>query len=172
MQARPEYIVVGRFGRTHGVSGEIFISPISDNPSRFRKKSGKFWIETETGWREITVRFQKGTNERPLVSIDGVDSPEEAKKYRNEFIYIKASSLERLPEGRYYHFELVDCRVTDRDGMELGQVTAVEEYPANNVLVIRSGKGTVHLFPMVKQFLKSIDIENKLIVVEPPEGIF
>jgi 16S rRNA processing protein RimM len=172
LQARPEYIVVGRFGRPHGVSGEIYITPISDNPSRFRRKSGKFWIETETGWKEITVRFQKGTSERPLVIIEGVVSPEEARKYSNELIYIKTSSLEKLPEGRYYHFELVDCRVTDREGMELGQVTAVEEYPANNVLVIRSGKGTVHLFPMVKQFLKSIDIENKLIVVEPPEGIF
>lgn len=164
--------MVGRFGRIHGVSGEIYITPISDNPSRFRKKSGKFWVETETGWREITVRFQKGTTERPLVSIEGVDSPEEAKKYRNELIYIKASSLEKLPEGRYYHFELVDCRVTDMEGTELGQVTAVEEYPANNVLVIKSAGGTVHLFPMIKRFLRSIDIEKKLIVVEPPEGIF
>jgi len=168
----PEYIVVGRFGRPRGKSGEIYINPISDNPERFRKKLGKFWVESEEGWLEIKVGFQKEISNRPLVKIAGVDSSDKAQKYKNRLIYIKASALERLPDGRYYHFDLIDCRVTDMKGIELGKVTGVEEYPASNVLVIRTSEGIEHLFPMIKQFLKTIDIKNKLIVVEPPEGLF
>ena len=168
----PDYIVVGRFGRPYGLVGEIYITPISDNPERFRKRKGKFWMEADDGWVEISLSFRKEISGRPLVKIAGVNRPEDAQKYNNELIYIRATSLEKLPEGRYYHFDLVDCRVTDEKGAELGKVTAVEEYPANDVLVIKTKTGKEHLFPMIKRYLKTIDLEKKLIVIEPPDGIF
>jgi ribosomal 30S subunit maturation factor RimM len=36
----------------------------------------------------------------------------------------------------------------------------------------RENKKEKYLFPAVKQFVKEVDIENKIIIIDPPEGIF
>ena len=171
MIKRPEYIVVGQFGRPRGVSGEIYLNPISDNPDRFKKKE-TFWIESDAGWKEIkftAIRFISG---RPAVKIEGIDDPDMARSLTNSYLYIEGSELAELPDGKYYHFDLIGCRVVDTDGKELGQLAAVETYPANDVWVIETEKGKRKQFPAVKQFVRSVDIENKLIKINPPEGIF
>ncbi|RKX27273.1 MAG: 16S rRNA processing protein RimM [Candidatus Zixiibacteriota bacterium] len=171
MIERPEYIVVGQFGRPRGVSGEIYLNPISDNPERFKNK-GTFWIESGAGWKEIKITAIRFISGRPAVKIDGVEGSDEARPLTNSYLYIKGTELAELPDGKYYHFELIGCRVVDTDGKELGQLTAVETYPANDVWVIETEKGKQNQFPAVKQFVRSVDIVNKLIEINPPEGIF
>jgi len=60
----------------------------------------------------------------------------------------------------------------DTAGLELGRVTDIEEFPGQDLLAIQSAEGKRHSLPLVKRFLKEIDIEKKLIVIDPPEGIF
>ncbi len=167
----PEYIAVGRFGRTRGVSGEIYINPLTDFPNRFQK--GKtFWIETDDGWKEIKLTSGRKYSNRPAVKVEGKDNPEDVGKLINSFLYIKKDELQKLPDGKYYLFDLVDCRVVDEEDRLYGRVVEVEEYPANDVLVIEAKNGGRYLFPMVREYIKTIDTDGKKIVVDPPEGIF
>jgi 16S rRNA processing protein RimM len=168
---RPEYIVVGQFGRPHGVSGEIYLNVLTDNPERFQKK-GTFLIRGGDGWKEIRVDSVKSSSGRPVVKIAGVDNSDQAKILLNEYLYIHNSVLGNLAEGSYYHFDLIDCRVVNESGHELGRVVDIETYPANDVLVIESMDGIKYLLPIIRPFLKEIDIEKKLIIIDPPEGIF
>jgi 16S rRNA processing protein RimM len=170
LASRPEYIVIGRFGRAHGVSGEIYINSLSDNPERFEKLKS-FWVESDEGWKEMTVQTTKFISRRPVIKIDGLDTPDAVKPLLNEYLYIRSSLLEALPEGRFYLFDLAGCRVEDTTGRERGRALEVEQYPANDILVIDCG-GRKYDLPLVRQFVKKIDIENKLIVIDPPEGIF
>jgi len=168
---RPEYIVVGRFGRPRGLSGEIFINPLTDNAERF-KGTGKFWIESGKTLTEIAITIRRFVSGRPVGKVEGIDSPEGAGKLNNRFIYVRGADLHELPEGRYFYFDLIGCNVRDDNGRGLGLVTAVESYPANDVWVIRGKDGKEYLFPAVKKYVKKVDIENKVIVLDPPEGIF
>lgn len=171
MKKRPDYIVVGQLGRPRGVSGEIYLNPITDNPERFRKK-GTFWIESDDGWEElkiVSVRFLSG---RLAVEIKGIDNPEKAKLFVNKYLYIKKADLGDLTEGHYYHFDLIGCRVLNSDNSELGRISDIETYPANDVWVIETDKGKRFLFPVVSHFIEKIDIEKQTIIVNPPEGIF
>jgi 16S rRNA processing protein RimM len=168
---RPEYIVVGQFGRLRGLAGEIYINPLTDNPERFQGKE-KFWIESEDGWKEIEIEIVSNFSGRPVARVAGIDTPEQARTLANRYLYIESSALGKLPDGRYYYFDLVGCRVTDEKGTDLGTVMEVETYPANDVLVIESSGGTRNYLPVVRVFVKEIEIEKKLIIISPPEGMF
>ncbi len=171
MKERPEYVIVGCFGRPRGVSGEINIIPLSDYPERFHKKE-TFWIESESGYITldlVSIRFISG---KPAARIEGYDSREQARLLTNKYLYIRSSDLGKLPEGSFYFFDLIGCRVADRDGRELGRVKEVENYPANDVWIIEAGDGKKVLFPAVAKFIDKVDIDKKLIIINPPEGIF
>ncbi|MCX6826274.1 MAG: ribosome maturation factor RimM [candidate division Zixibacteria bacterium] len=171
MVKRPEYIVVGRFGRSHGVAGDICLNPLTDWPEQFEEE-GSFWIDSKEGREEIKITAVKYVSGRPVIRIAGVNNPEQARVLSNEYLYKKSLPSEKLPKGTYYHFDLIDCRVIDTANRELGRTTGIEKYPANDVLVIRAPDGREYLLPLVKKFLKMVDIKNKLIIVDPPKGIF
>ena len=167
----PEYIAVGRFGRIRGVSGEIYINLLTDFPDRFQKGES-FWIETENGWKKIKLVSGRHYSNRLAVKIEGIENPEDAKRLTNSFLFVKKKNLRKLPDGKFYLFDLVDCRVIDEEDRLYGRVIDVEEYPANDLLVIKAKNGGRYLFPMVREYIKKIDTDGKKIVIDPPEGIF
>ncbi len=171
LEKTPEYIVVGRFGRTFGVFGEIYINPLTDFPDRFQKGE-TFWIESETGWEKIRLASVKASHPRPIVSVEGKNNPDDAKKLTNVFLYIEKDKLRKLPDGRYYSFDLIGCQVLDEKGKSYGLVTEVEEYPANDVLVIEAKNGGRYLFPMIREYIREVDTDGKKIIIDPPGGIF
>lgn len=167
----PEYIAVGRFGRTRGVSGEIYINPLTDFPDRFRK--GKiFWMKSEDGWKEIKLTSGKQYSNRPAVKVEGIKNREEVRSLTNSFLYIQKDEVQKLPEGKFYLFDLVDCQVVDEENKFYGRVVEIEKNPANDLLVIETKDGGKYLFPMVREYIKKIDTDGKIIIIDPPEGIF
>jgi len=82
--------------------------------------------------------------------------------------YVQVSDEERfpLPRNTYYHSDLVGCRI-EEEGEPLGVVTGIFEVGGSVVnLVVATIQGGEAMIPMVKQFIKKVDIENKLIRVK------
>lgn len=171
MKNRPEYIVVGLFGRPRGVSGEIFINVLSDNPERFRKPE-TFWLESDEGWTEIKIISIRYISGRPAAYVEGVTDSEQAKKLTNMYIYVRGAELGDAPEGSYYYFDLIGSEVINTAGTGLGKIVEIENYPANDVWVIESNEGKKHMFPAVRDYIKEVKTDKKLIIIDPPEGIF
>ncbi len=74
-----------------------------------------------------------------------------------------------VPEGEYFHSDLIDCQVVERDGTVLGAVTAWEEFGGSGILVVTGEKEL--MIPFAKKFLVEIDVAGKRIVVDLPEGL-
>ncbi len=163
--------MVGRFGRPRGLSGEIFLQPLTDNPKRL-VDSGRFWMEAEGNYVEIWFSAVNEVSGKTVVRIEGVNGPEEAGKYSSQYIYIRSEELGQPADGSFYYFDLIDCRAVDRSGAELGIVADVEQYPANDVLVIEDKSKNLFRLPMVTQFIVDVDLEKNQITINPPEGIF
>jgi 16S rRNA processing protein RimM len=75
-----------------------------------------------------------------------------------------------LPAGTFYHHDLVGCEVTDRAGVALGVVTAVEGPMERSRLVIQGRRGEIQI-PLTDAFCVSIDPAGRRIVVDPPDGL-
>jgi 16S rRNA processing protein RimM len=168
---RPEYITVGRFGRPRGVSGEIYIHPATDDPERFRELSDVI-VVGKGKRKQLHLESAELISGRPVVRIEGVNSREEAAQLTNLSIEIPIGQARELPEGSYYQWDLVGCRVLGTDGTEYGIVEEILFYPANDIYRIISDRFGEILFPVVDRFVIEVDIEAGRIIIDPPEGLF
>jgi 16S rRNA processing protein RimM len=167
---KPEHIVVGKFGRPRGVSGDIYIHPTTDNPRRFSKLKTVFAVYDD---RREKVSLSKiyFLDNRPVVHVEGFDSREAVKVLTNASIEIEMAQAEPLPKGSYYQFDLIGCKVVGADGTDYGTLEEVLFYPAGDVYRIVSEKYEDILLPAIDRFVIEVDIERKSITIDPPEGL-
>ena len=109
-------------------------------------------------------------NGRPIVTFEGVTSMNDAELLRGAELRVPEGALQPLPEGAFYHFQLVGCDVVTVAGEAVGAVRAVEGEPGHFRLSIASENGEV-LVPLVTSMCVSIDIVARRIVIDPPDGL-
>ncbi len=76
---------------------------------------------------------------------------------------------EPLPEGEYYHRDLIGCTVVTDGGETIGRVTAVQGERAASRLVVTSPRNEI-MIPLAEEIC-TVDLEAKRITVRPPEGL-
>lgn len=162
----PVFLLIGQFRRTHGVKGEIVFEVITDFPERLKRNKVIYVGEAHEPMRIISVR-KHGRN--LLLTIDGYDTVEKVAGLRNRMVFSRADELPRLPKGQYYHHELLGLVVQTADGRLLGKLTEILETRANDVYVITAEDGEETLLPVIEDVILDVDIEKKIMVVNPPE---
>jgi 16S rRNA processing protein RimM len=165
-----ERIAIGRFGRTRGVHGEIYVIPYGEYPERILDVE-QVEIELTEGFVEAQLTKRETISEKIVVKVDGYDTPEISRTLTNRDIFIPRDRLDRLPEGEHYAFELEGCAVESSDGKTIGELKKVESYPVSDLYVIQTIDGKRFRLPAVKKFVLQIDTEKRKIVIAPPDGL-
>ena len=109
-----------------------------------------------------SVREHKG---RLLIRLPGVESATEAERFTGATFLVDRSRIELNP-GEYLDRDLAGCTLVDPSGKNLGVVSRVEHYPSSDMLVVGG-----QLVPMIREFIKSIDMDARRIVVDLPPGL-
>ena len=156
-----EYITVGQIINTHGLKGEIKIYPLTDDIKRFRKLKNVYIDHKET-----KITWCKLQSDKIILKLEGIDTIEAAQKLKEKYIEIKREDAVKLPEGRYFITDIMECTVFDETGKELGKVTNVIQTGSNDVYSVK-GKDVDILIPALKSIVTKIDIENQTIVIKP-----
>ncbi len=110
------------------------------------------------------MRIHKG---RPLVRIAGITDATAAEALGVAEIVIARDDAP-LADGEYFDDDLTGCRLLDDEGNERGVVVGVAHYPAQDMLVVGSGKV---LLPLVRAFVAGVDIDAKTIHITVPPGL-
>ena len=113
----------------------------------------------------------RGHRDRFLVGFEGVHTRSEAELLRGAALYVVSDEKRELEEDEYWLQDLIGCRVESEEGELFGEVEHVIEGVAQDLLVITTPKGERYV-PMVKDIVRSVDIEGKRVMVSPPEGLF
>ena len=164
-----EYLSIGQIINTHGFRGEVKVFPLTDDISRFEKLK-EVYVEENDGIVKYKVESVKFLSSTVSVKLKGVDSEEAANKLRGFYIKVDRKSAVKLPKDTYFICDLIDLEVYDEKGLLLGTVKDVLQTGSNDVYVIQSS-GKDILIPALKDIVKKIDLENKKILVEMPEGL-
>ena len=106
-----------------------------------------------------------------LVRFKGVNTPEEAGRYRNTWVYIKSSDAPPLPEGRIYQHELLGFRVVDDNDQPLGELVEILETGANNVYIVKNEAGGELLLPAIPSVILEVDPGQRMMRVHLLEGL-
>ena len=170
--SRDELVAVARAVKTRGLRGELVADLLTDFPERFEGLERLVAITSEGRCTRLALEdhwFQGG---RIVLKFAGYDSIEEASALVGcEFAVPEAERVE-LPEDEYYDWELAGCRVETIEGETLGHVREVLKTGGVEVLIVeREADGREHLIPLAEAICVLIDVENKLIRVDAPEGL-
>lgn len=165
-----ELVSIGKIVDTFGYKGMVKVLPLTDFPERF-KKLHKVKLVHNDKILDMEVETTKPHNNVFLFKFKGIESKEEAVKYKSGFIKVPEEETYALPEGYYYHFQLKGMDVHDEKRGYLGKLTDIIETGANDVYVVKSEKYGEILIPAIKQVIKSVNVENKLMQVELLEGL-
>lgn len=157
-----EFLSVGQIINTHGIKGEVKVYPLTDDIRRFRKLKTIYIDDIE---REIT--WCKLQADKVILKIEGIESPEEAYKYKNKYIKVKREEAVNLPKDRYFVTDIIGCKVVDENGKVFGDVAEVIFTGSNEVYWVK-GENEL-LVPALKSVITKMDIENKAIIIKPVE---
>ena len=164
----PVYLTVGFLRRPHGVHGEMVMDLHTDFPERM--KSGRKLLVGEE-YRPMTLAGARPHQKGMIVKFKGIETPEEAGQYRNQWVYIKTKDAPRLPEGQVYQHELFGFQVVDENENLLGELVEILETGANNVYVVRDESGRELLLPAIPSVVLDVDPARRLMRVHLLEGL-
>jgi 16S rRNA processing protein RimM len=157
-------LVVGRLQRPHGVNGEIRMDIRTDFPERLSKGRTVYLGEEHT---PVVLTGVRSADTVLLVRLEGVADRDQAALLTGKEVSVQAGSLPSLPEGDYYHHQLMGIQVVDESGQELGALEQIIETGANDVYVVKSADGKELLLPAIADVILSVDVENRRMAVRP-----
>ncbi len=161
----PEFIAIGEITAPWGSKGNLKVRVVTDFPQRFTPSS-KIYINRQP----MTISSTEWHKGKVIIKLNTIDSIEDAQRLQGQPIEIHHSQVYSLPEGQYYHFQLIGLEVWTTQGELLGTVTEILTAASNDNYVVRGDKGEV-LIPAIEDVIKSIDLNKGCIIIEPIEGL-
>jgi len=147
------------------VRGELKCVPTSAGATALG--AGRSYALDREGSRWIRCEALRQHQNRSLVSLAGVTTPEAAREFVGRELFAERAQIE-LAEDEYLDEDLIGLRLRDVAGNELGAVVGVEHLPAQDCLIVGTKRSLV---PLITEFVRTIDLARGEIVVELPAGL-
>lgn len=164
-----QYLEIGEIVSTHGIAGEMKLYPWADSADSLRRVKNVY--TDGTGAVPLKVRSTRTHKRMLLITLDGVDSVEDARKYIGKVLYADRKEI-RLPKGANFVADLLGLEVRDaRDGSHIGTVADVTNTGTQDLYHVRLDSGEVRLVPGVEAFIKDIEIEKGYVTILPIRGL-
>ena len=163
----PVFVLIGRLQRVHGVDGEIAMRVLTDFPQRNRHGKQVFVGEDH---QQMIIESVRPKAELLLLTFKGITTREAAQELTNLEVFVEARNLPKLPEGRYYHHQILGLQVYEGEEL-LGYISEIIETGANDVFAVRLTRGGELLIPNIPEVVLAVELEEKRILVHLLEGL-
>ena len=168
LPGEPAFLAVGRLRHPHGIKGEILMEVITDFPERL-EPGMQLFLEGDVAPLKLIKRRHHSAG--LLMTFEGYSTPEQVGELRNQVLYVRADDRPPLPEGEYYHHQLIHLQVITDEGEHLGTVAEILETGASDVLVVSPDSGPEILIPVADAFIRKINLDRGEITVHLIPGI-
>jgi 16S rRNA processing protein RimM len=162
-------VSVARCGRSHGLSGDLFLDQIWLSPEELHQVEDFVWVGRRDERRPLKLFEARAMGHRIVARFHGVSSREAAQELTNGEL---KAERERLPDagpGQAYTFQLVGLRMVDVQGREIGVVKDVLRTGAHPVYVVQGEREM--LVPSASPIVRKVDLEAGIITVDLPVGL-
>lgn len=165
-----ELVAIARIARPHGLRGEVSADVLTDFPERFDGLETVIAVFPGDERRDLKIERFRFQNERILLKFVGIDRIEDTESLRNAEICVTENGAVELDEGEFFDWELAGCTVETVGGETIGIVRELMRTGGTEVLVI-DGADKEYLIPFAESICIEVDIKNKRIVIDPPDGL-
>jgi len=163
--SQPEFIIIGKILAPWGIRGKLKVEVMTDFPERFAPDS-----EVYINQQPMTIDSTEWHKGKAIIKLNRIDSIKDAQKLRGQPIEIPYGQLRPLPQGQYYHFQLIGLEVRTTQGELLGSISEILTAEGNDNYVVHGAKGEI-LIPAIEDVVKSIDLNQGYMVIEPITGL-
>lgn len=159
-------VLVGRVRAAWGLRGDVSVEPLSDDPRRFDAGS----VLLLRG-RPVRVERARPHKRGLLVKFDAANDRDQALALRGEDLCVRPEDARQLPDGVYYHFQILGIAARTKDGQPLGAVSEIIVTGANDVYVVSAPGRRDILIPALPDVVMDVDLPAAVMTVDLPEGL-
>ena len=161
---------IGSLVGAFGLKGYLKLLPASQDIDRFTGLKRVFIGRDEKTATATTVEDVISNQKGLFVKLAAVHDRTEAEQCVGQFLFVDEKNVRHPKKGEYFIHDIIGCTVKTTDGKVVGVVEDVVRSQAQDLWAIRVNKEIVYI-PAVKEFIKTVDIAGKIIVVSIIEGL-
>lgn len=162
-QNKKEQVLIGKILGAHGIKGYVRLKLFMDNPLNITEYETLY--DEETGEPYI-IKPLHTKKDILVASIEGIKDRTTAEALKGTNLVVAREALRETTEDVFYQHTLIGMAVIV-EGKVIGQVVAIENHGAGDLLYIEQGAGPSFLFPFRKEFVIAINENDKKIVLDP-----
>lgn len=165
-----QYLEIGKIINTHGVSGQVKVLPLTDDPERYMNLEWAY-IDKNGKLERYTIESVRLVKNFVIVKFDGINNMDLASKLKDKMIKVDREHAVELPQYSYFICDLIGLDVFKENGAKLGELKDIIKTGANDVFVIETKNKKEVLVPALRSIVKYISIEDKIMNLVLPEGL-
>ncbi|QGY01155.1 ribosome maturation factor RimM [Methylobacterium mesophilicum SR1.6/6] len=174
MPPDPNLVLLGEFGRAHGLNGEIRLKSYTGDPQAIASYGALLTADGRT-LTLADVRPAPGSSPDMLVArVKGVSGRNAAEALNRVAVFVPRDRLAAPEdEDEVYAADLIGATAVDAAGAVIGTIVAVPNYGGGDLLELRPpGGGATALLPFTKAFVPTLDMAGRRVTVAVPEDLF
>ncbi len=156
-------ILLGHISAAHGIRGEVVIKAYTGNPvdiGAYGPLSDADRLHT------FELSNLRVTKKGIIAHIAGICDRNAAETLRGTKLYVERSRLPEPDEDEIYHADIIGITVRREDGSEVGEIIAIQNFGASDLLEIRlKDEQRTEFVPFTQDFVPELDIAARHIVV-------
>lgn len=162
-----ELICIARIAGAFGVKGEVKIKSFTENAEDCL---GFGLLLGEDGAAVLTPKSYRPVKDGFAIICPEVSTPEQANALRGTELFTQADNLPETDEDEFYYSDLVGMQVKTVDGKNAGNVVAVHDYGAGDLLEIKPKEGGSFYHPFTKEAVPKVDMKARRVIVKIVEA--
>lgn len=169
--ARPQLCAIGVIAKVFGVKGEVKVHSYSRSYDEFEKLRFVLAGKSDDKVVERTIEKVSPRGNDIYIKFQDVNDRNASEALVGHFLFVEETARKRLAPGEFFVDDIIGMFVYDLQKKMLGVVRDVVRYPAHDVYVVKTGRGEV-MVPAVADIVRAVDVKNRTIMIDPPEGLF
>jgi 16S rRNA processing protein RimM len=163
-------VLLGRCGAAHGIKGEVRVKAFtaaSDGIASYGP------LELEDGSRHLEIERMRDGDTVLIVKFKGIDDRNAAEALNGIGLMVPREAMpETEDEDTFYLADLIGLSVEDVSGSKVGDIANVVDFGAGDLLEIQPATGTSVYLPFSKDFVPTVDMAGRRVIIDPPEDLF
>jgi 16S rRNA processing protein RimM len=159
-------LLMGRIGAAHGIKGEVRIQSFTEDPLALASYGP---LSTNKPGLTIKILAARTTTNVLVARLEGVNDRNAAEKLNGVELYVDRALLPDTDDDDFYHADLIGLKARLADGSEIGEVMAVPNFGAGDLLEIRDPRsGDTYLYPFSKAVVPEVRVAEGYLLIDPP----
>ncbi|NLP58873.1 ribosome maturation factor RimM [Lutibacter sp. B1] len=161
---------LGKIVRKHSFKGDVVAKLDTDEPELYTNLESVF-IALSNNLVPFFIEkslLQKGNQLR--IKFEDIESEDDADAIMGAELYLPLEFLPKLTGNKFYFHEIINFDIEDVNYGPIGVIVGVNDSSAQPLFEINANGKDVFI-PMIDDFIKKVDRDNKKVIVETPEGL-